>query len=195
MLEQIENLPVTLTNAVKTKVPVIEFFDNSSVICVWNKKRNCYEFAKKWNGVFGKDLFLSFENATPKLTDKFAKNRCSVVYDILQLLAAVPDENISIDSDWEFKVINNEKENDTVMVEYETHSAKKATSTPSHLMNLLLKEHFKVIKEETGGDLTEFGIYISGCCWFTSKARKILEKRFAEICENMKVKCEFIKFC
>uniref|UniRef100_A0AC35G0L0 Uncharacterized protein n=1 Tax=Panagrolaimus sp. PS1159 TaxID=55785 RepID=A0AC35G0L0_9BILA len=80
MLEQIEQLPLNLTKTVTTKIPVTEFFDNSSVICIWSEKKNCFEFSKQWNGVYGKDLFLSFEDAKPELTNKFAKKRSFVVY-------------------------------------------------------------------------------------------------------------------
>uniref|UniRef100_A0AC34FFY6 Uncharacterized protein n=1 Tax=Panagrolaimus sp. ES5 TaxID=591445 RepID=A0AC34FFY6_9BILA len=135
MIEQIENLPSTLGKIVSSKVPVIDFFDNSSVICIWNTKKNCYEFAEKWNGLYGKDLFLSFEDKTPKLTDKFATKRSSVVYDLLEILATPEGKEIKVDPDWEFKIVK--KEDGTVLIEYDTLSGIQTSSTPNYLMTLL----------------------------------------------------------
>ena len=52
LLPEILDFPKTLTTKVATKIPVIGFWDNSSVICVWNETKNCYEFSEKWNGNF-----------------------------------------------------------------------------------------------------------------------------------------------
>ena len=52
LLPEILDFPKTLTSKVATKIPVIGFWDNSSVICVWNEAKNCYEFSEKWNGKF-----------------------------------------------------------------------------------------------------------------------------------------------
>uniref|UniRef100_A0A914PMF9 Uncharacterized protein n=1 Tax=Panagrolaimus davidi TaxID=227884 RepID=A0A914PMF9_9BILA len=192
MLEQIEQLPLTLTKTVKTKVPVIEFFDNSSVICIWSEKKKCFEFSKQWNGVYGKDLFLSFEDATPKFTKKFTKKQSFVVYDILTILATPTDE-IEVDSDWEFKVIKDANKS-SILLEYNTFFGTRSASTPDELMEILLKEHLKVIKDESGLDPTSLGFCISSCYWFSSKEKKILQKKLNEICKNLKVGIEFIKF-
>ena len=49
--QKIEEFPKQLTENFTSKVPVIGFFDKSSVMCLWNDEKNEYEFADKWNGM------------------------------------------------------------------------------------------------------------------------------------------------
>lgn len=48
--QNILNLPQKFDETITTKIPVISFFDNSSVICVYNEKG--YQFLENWNGSF-----------------------------------------------------------------------------------------------------------------------------------------------
>uniref|UniRef100_A0A914QMS1 DUF4279 domain-containing protein n=1 Tax=Panagrolaimus davidi TaxID=227884 RepID=A0A914QMS1_9BILA len=142
--------------------------------------------------VYGRDLFLSFEDETPKLVDKFSTKRSFVVYDILEILAAPEDKDIKIDPDWEFKVF---KDDVTVLLEYDTHSGSRNAASLNHLMSILLNEHLKVIKEEASITLESVGIYITKFSWFTEESEKILKTKFIEIFEEMNVYCEFVEFC
>uniref|UniRef100_A0A914Q089 Uncharacterized protein n=1 Tax=Panagrolaimus davidi TaxID=227884 RepID=A0A914Q089_9BILA len=62
---EIEHLPKILDKKMDSKIPVIGFFDNSSIICFWNEKEKCYKFSEKWNGIYGKDLFMAFDKEKP----------------------------------------------------------------------------------------------------------------------------------
>ena len=50
ILAEIQTLPKSLTKLVPSKIPVICFFDNCSVICTWKEENGRYEFLNSWNG-------------------------------------------------------------------------------------------------------------------------------------------------
>uniref|UniRef100_A0A914QGT9 Uncharacterized protein n=1 Tax=Panagrolaimus davidi TaxID=227884 RepID=A0A914QGT9_9BILA len=60
ILSKVSKMPKTLKIEKTEKLPIIGFFDNASVICLWNESENCYKFMDSWNGKFGKDLFIDF---------------------------------------------------------------------------------------------------------------------------------------
>ena len=57
ILPKIKNLPQTLKNKKIQKIPIVGFFDNSSIICIWNQNKNYYDFSKGWNGKFRYKVF------------------------------------------------------------------------------------------------------------------------------------------
>uniref|UniRef100_A0A914PDB5 Uncharacterized protein n=1 Tax=Panagrolaimus davidi TaxID=227884 RepID=A0A914PDB5_9BILA len=70
ILKGIKNLPQTLNDKMKElDIPVIGFFGNLSVICVRNNDGN-YEFLEEWGGMFGSELYISFDEEK----QKFAQN-------------------------------------------------------------------------------------------------------------------------
>uniref|UniRef100_A0AC35F7W2 Uncharacterized protein n=1 Tax=Panagrolaimus sp. PS1159 TaxID=55785 RepID=A0AC35F7W2_9BILA len=68
LLPKIENLPKIVNEKVKSKIPIIGFCDDFSVVCVY--KNGGYKFADKWNGIFGNLNFINFSSKEPK----FGKN-------------------------------------------------------------------------------------------------------------------------
>uniref|UniRef100_A0AC35GFA7 Uncharacterized protein n=1 Tax=Panagrolaimus sp. PS1159 TaxID=55785 RepID=A0AC35GFA7_9BILA len=71
--QKIKSLPKILTEKMDSKIPVIGFFDNSSIICFWNEKEKCYKFSEKWNGLYGEDLYISFDKEKPKFRNEAYK--------------------------------------------------------------------------------------------------------------------------
>uniref|UniRef100_A0A914Z7Z2 Uncharacterized protein n=1 Tax=Panagrolaimus superbus TaxID=310955 RepID=A0A914Z7Z2_9BILA len=100
---QIQRLPKLLDISNNPKVPVITFFYNISFICVpKNIGSKCYEFLDEWNGIYGKDLYISFDKEKPKFFEDafevYKTNPSFVVYDLLRIISMSPD-NIDPNSD------------------------------------------------------------------------------------------------
>uniref|UniRef100_A0AC34FNY1 Uncharacterized protein n=1 Tax=Panagrolaimus sp. ES5 TaxID=591445 RepID=A0AC34FNY1_9BILA len=51
MLPQIQALPIKLTETVASKIPIIGFCDNFSVICIHKDDENGYKFVDAWNDI------------------------------------------------------------------------------------------------------------------------------------------------
>uniref|UniRef100_A0A914Q971 Uncharacterized protein n=1 Tax=Panagrolaimus davidi TaxID=227884 RepID=A0A914Q971_9BILA len=133
--EHILNLPQKLTQIISEKYPVIIFRDSISLICIFNPQKNQYEFLDTWNDIFGRDLFISFDEKKPKYFEKAAEvfklKPTFVVYDLLRILSIRPNELLANKgaSHWGFTVT-------------------KDINNPILLM--LLKQHIKAITKKTG---------------------------------------------
>uniref|UniRef100_A0AC34FXQ1 Uncharacterized protein n=1 Tax=Panagrolaimus sp. ES5 TaxID=591445 RepID=A0AC34FXQ1_9BILA len=73
IIDAIRDLPTTLKKT-STKNPVIGFFDQCSVICVFKSDSNEYEFLddadNNWNGMYGNELLISFAKEKPVFGEK-----------------------------------------------------------------------------------------------------------------------------
>uniref|UniRef100_A0A914QQ48 Uncharacterized protein n=1 Tax=Panagrolaimus davidi TaxID=227884 RepID=A0A914QQ48_9BILA len=207
ILESIKNLPKTLNEKCKdSRIPVIGFLDNLSVICIWNEKENSYKFLDSWNGLDGKNLFLSFENEKPEIVDRALdiehKKPPHIVYrkisklvllpkyivsDLLKIMS-MPSNNIQTDTEWGFDITKDE--DNPVLLEFDSHDGSKKAASPAFLMAILLKEHKKVIKNEIGKKPKEFGFCIFGD--FNAESQKRVEKELKAACELKKDICHFI---
>uniref|UniRef100_A0A914QAA2 Uncharacterized protein n=1 Tax=Panagrolaimus davidi TaxID=227884 RepID=A0A914QAA2_9BILA len=185
---EIEQLPKILTEKMDSKIPVIGFFDNSSIICFWNEKEKCYNFLEKWNGLYGEDLYISFDKEKPRYRIKAAKalkkNPDYVIYHLLRILSS-PPSNLHINTNWSFK-IKNDLEN-LILIEYKTFDGELQSNTPEFLMALLLKEHIKAIKEEIGEKPAEIGFV------FFDKDNKYLCKDYSLLKMKIKESCDLLK--
>uniref|UniRef100_A0AC34F8X7 Uncharacterized protein n=1 Tax=Panagrolaimus sp. ES5 TaxID=591445 RepID=A0AC34F8X7_9BILA len=188
LLPEIVALPKALDSALETKVPVIAFFDNLSVILVY--KDDEYKFVDHWNGIAGEELYISFVDDIPKYGVEAAKNfqtkPTAVVYDFLKLLSLSPDK-IEADSTWTFKIGKNSK--NPVLVKYVASDGSRKSVTPESLMALYLKEHLKVIKSETGKSPHEIALWFKDD--FDVEGYGLVEERLEEACKLAKVECSF----
>uniref|UniRef100_A0A914PNE2 Uncharacterized protein n=1 Tax=Panagrolaimus davidi TaxID=227884 RepID=A0A914PNE2_9BILA len=50
-IHKVTQLPETLNKKVAKKIPFVGFYDDCSVICVFNEKDNGYKFLDAWNGI------------------------------------------------------------------------------------------------------------------------------------------------
>uniref|UniRef100_A0A914Z652 Uncharacterized protein n=1 Tax=Panagrolaimus superbus TaxID=310955 RepID=A0A914Z652_9BILA len=84
ILPTIESFPRDI--AAIDKIPVIGFFDQTSFLCLWNDENKVYEFCPSWNGLYGNDLFLHFNQEKPSFGQKafelFQAKPDSAVYGI-----------------------------------------------------------------------------------------------------------------
>uniref|UniRef100_A0A914YB66 Uncharacterized protein n=1 Tax=Panagrolaimus superbus TaxID=310955 RepID=A0A914YB66_9BILA len=110
--------------------------------------------------------------------------------DIIKIMS-MPADKIEVDKNWKF-AITKDSEN-PVLLEFDNFCAEKKFATPAFLMALLLKEHFKIIKEKVGEKPNE----IAFCFFdqFNDCERKRVEEGLTESCQLLKpsVKCCFIK--
>uniref|UniRef100_A0AC35GQI2 Uncharacterized protein n=1 Tax=Panagrolaimus sp. PS1159 TaxID=55785 RepID=A0AC35GQI2_9BILA len=184
----VTQLPETLNKKVANKIPIIGFYDDCSVICVFNEKENCYKFLDAWNGKYGKPLVMSFDSAKPLLCSNVYGNkklkRTSFVYDLIKIMS-MSEDNIQVDERWPFIVIKNDK--NSVLIEYENCKGERKTATPTFLMAMLLKEHLNEIKNETGQNYTEFGFY----CFhdFTEDEKMNVAEQLSQSFNLMKLQC------
>uniref|UniRef100_A0A914QN12 Uncharacterized protein n=1 Tax=Panagrolaimus davidi TaxID=227884 RepID=A0A914QN12_9BILA len=155
MIPQIETLPMILDKSMKDRHPVIAFFDNSSVICIFNDKSGKYEFLESWNGVYGKDIFLNLKPEKPVLEYTSPVNNKSVITfkDICSFTESQPIPTLNDG----LKLIKNATTQSTL--EFERSNGTQGFSTPAFLMAFILREHYMAIKRKTGIKHEKLGIH------------------------------------
>uniref|UniRef100_A0A914PIU3 Uncharacterized protein n=1 Tax=Panagrolaimus davidi TaxID=227884 RepID=A0A914PIU3_9BILA len=185
ILSRVKNMPKKLKSDKSEKLPIIGFFDLASVICVWNEKDKCYKFMDSWNGKFGKDLFLDFLLPKPAIvsssTDVVSLN--GAVYDLIKIMSMPPDA-ITINPDWKF-TITEDVEN-PVLLEFDVFEKRRKQASPAFLMAIILKEHLKAIKKETGKRPTKLGFRLLDE-FENPEARKRVENGLKEACKMIKI--------
>uniref|UniRef100_A0AC34F9W2 Uncharacterized protein n=1 Tax=Panagrolaimus sp. ES5 TaxID=591445 RepID=A0AC34F9W2_9BILA len=84
ILEEIQRLPIMLGKK-KVKIPVIAFLNNLSFICFRVADDMDFEFLQSWKGIYGTDLYLSFDQEKPSFGENAVKclqtNPTSVAYE------------------------------------------------------------------------------------------------------------------
>uniref|UniRef100_A0AC34F0K0 Uncharacterized protein n=1 Tax=Panagrolaimus sp. ES5 TaxID=591445 RepID=A0AC34F0K0_9BILA len=186
ILPEIKRMPQNLNQKNTNKIPIIGFFDNLSVICLWNKTKKCYEFSKLWNEMYGKDLFLDFSFQKPKLSSAVLPLQKFLVYDLLKIMSMTKEE-LKITSSlfkWGFEIT--EDDENPVLLKFETFDKIHNAASPAFLMALILKKHKKIIRKETGEKPTKLGL-----CVFEnykdSERKKRVETGLQESCELLKI--------
>uniref|UniRef100_A0AC34F1C2 Uncharacterized protein n=1 Tax=Panagrolaimus sp. ES5 TaxID=591445 RepID=A0AC34F1C2_9BILA len=194
ILESIKNLPQKCNEIFgDSKIAVIGFLDNLSIVCVWDEKIQSYKFLDNWNGLDGKNLFLSFENKRPEIIDwipegdeSATQNPPFIVYNLLQIMS-MPSEDIKADPEWGFTVTNDE--NNPILLEFENHIGEKKFASPAFLMALLLKDHIKAINAEMRKKPAEFAFCIFN--EFDQETKKRVEGHLQAAAELKQIQCQF----
>uniref|UniRef100_A0AC34GR51 Uncharacterized protein n=1 Tax=Panagrolaimus sp. ES5 TaxID=591445 RepID=A0AC34GR51_9BILA len=184
IITDVAAMPHKLNPEITSKIPVIGFFDNSSIICLWNNEENCYQFSESWNGLFGKDLYLDFIEERPKFVDK-AENVNSLVgaaYDVIKIMSLPPD-NIKREHHWGFQIVKDSE--NPVLIEFETHQGYAQAASPAFLMKMMLREHMKAIKADIGEKPPKLGFCLLDD--FDGEAKKRVEVGLEEACKLLKV--------
>uniref|UniRef100_A0A914PRR8 Uncharacterized protein n=1 Tax=Panagrolaimus davidi TaxID=227884 RepID=A0A914PRR8_9BILA len=176
--KKIQNLPKYLNKMVKSKIPVIEFGHYLSVICIYDHIENEYDFSRKWNGIYGEELFISFFNEEYKhghaAADDYLINPTYVVFGLL-IIISMPICNIQTEKFWGFKIIKDLK--NQVLIEFDNFDGKRNTASPAFFLAILLKEHRKTIQLETGKKSDEFGF------WFLNEEKlERIKQGFGDAC-------------
>uniref|UniRef100_A0A914XVL3 Uncharacterized protein n=1 Tax=Panagrolaimus superbus TaxID=310955 RepID=A0A914XVL3_9BILA len=188
ILDSVKNLPKKLSANLKG-IPIIAFYDDSSVICVW--KNGKFQFLDGWNGMYGKQLLIAFDEVKPKFCDEASeahrRKPSFVVSDLIKIMSRSPEEQQI--NNCHFKITKDSK--NPILIEFDNYGGIKKAATPAFLMAMLLKEHFKAIKEETTNlKLTEFGFYFID----ETEDEKIerIKKQIKESCGMLKIGCNFV---
>uniref|UniRef100_A0A914QJ54 Uncharacterized protein n=1 Tax=Panagrolaimus davidi TaxID=227884 RepID=A0A914QJ54_9BILA len=185
ILSRVKNMPKKLKNDKSEKLPIIGFFELASVILLWNDKDKCYKFMDSWNGKFGKDLFLDFLLPKPAIvsssTDVVSLN--GAVYDFIKVMSMPPDA-ITIHPDWKFTIT--EDIDNPVLLEFDVFEKPRKQASPAFLLAIMVKEHLKAIKKETGKRPTKLGFRLLDE-FESPEARKRVEAGLKEACEMIKI--------
>uniref|UniRef100_A0A914PER6 Uncharacterized protein n=1 Tax=Panagrolaimus davidi TaxID=227884 RepID=A0A914PER6_9BILA len=170
IITEVAALPHKLNADLTENIPVIGFFDNSSVICM-----------------YGRDLYIDFTEERPTFVDK-AENVNSLVgavYDLIKILSLPPD-NIKAEHHWGFKIAKDAE--NPVLIEFETYEGYAQAAPPAFLMKMMLREHIKAIKNESNEKPTKLGFYLFD--EFDDDAKKRVENGLEEACKLLNV--EFV---
>uniref|UniRef100_A0AC34FJY5 Uncharacterized protein n=1 Tax=Panagrolaimus sp. ES5 TaxID=591445 RepID=A0AC34FJY5_9BILA len=149
-LPQITGFQKTLKSEETQELPIIGFFDNSSVIYIWDEKNSCYKFLNAWNGKYGKELFLDFlQKDKPVLVSSLTELQSlkGAVYDLINVMSFDP-KNIKDDPKWKFSILKND-ENHPILLEFDDFDNTRKAASPAFLMAFMLKTHIKAITAET----------------------------------------------
>uniref|UniRef100_A0AC34FR55 Uncharacterized protein n=1 Tax=Panagrolaimus sp. ES5 TaxID=591445 RepID=A0AC34FR55_9BILA len=187
----IQNLPKYFNKTVKSKIPVIAFGYNFSVICIYDYNEKEYDFAREWNGMYGKESFISFYEEKQKYgreaAEDFLLNPSYVVFDLLKLIS-MPADNIKIDPFWKFKIIKDSK--NQILIKFDSFDGKGKTASPASLLGMIVKAHRKVIKAETGKKPDELAFWLLNSKNSDKIAR--VKQGFEDACNTVKIKCSFV---
>uniref|UniRef100_A0AC35FKR5 Uncharacterized protein n=1 Tax=Panagrolaimus sp. PS1159 TaxID=55785 RepID=A0AC35FKR5_9BILA len=189
----------------KSKIPFIGCYDNSSVIGIYEGFEKGYKFMDEWNGMFGKDCFISFDRKRPKFgqaaIDSLKTKNTFVVFDLIKIMSMPPDQ-IQMDKTWGFTFTKDDK--NPVLLKFDTFDRTKKTSSPSFLMAMYLRQHLKAIKSKVGEKPKEIALWIFDKD-FNEKERKRIKKGIKESCRLLKIdvyfvdtessKVDFVKHC
>uniref|UniRef100_A0A914P930 Uncharacterized protein n=1 Tax=Panagrolaimus davidi TaxID=227884 RepID=A0A914P930_9BILA len=190
IIPEIKELPKNLNGICDMKFPVIGLFDSSAVICVY--ENGGYKFLDSWNGLYGNELFINFEESKAKYGMESIKadktKMSSVVYDLIKIMS-MPSEKIVVKEDWKFVITKNSE--NPILIEFINHEGRKQAGTPSFLMAMLLKEMIKRIKNEMNEEKPKE----IGLCFFDKMfedEKKRVENGLKEACELLKIHAKFI---
>uniref|UniRef100_A0A914PY01 Uncharacterized protein n=1 Tax=Panagrolaimus davidi TaxID=227884 RepID=A0A914PY01_9BILA len=189
--DRIFELPEYLDKMLQTKVPVIGLYENLSVICV-NGKDGKYKFLDSWNGSFGEELVISFDKKKPQ----FCKNALEslrtkpsyCVYDLMQIMS-LPPETIEKIPRWFFNLVSDSEH--PLLLEYDNFDGSKKRESPEFFFSLLIKEHIKAIKDETGENSKELVFCIPN---YTGEPKELLENGIQKACKLLEVGCSIIQY-
>uniref|UniRef100_A0A914Q8L7 Uncharacterized protein n=1 Tax=Panagrolaimus davidi TaxID=227884 RepID=A0A914Q8L7_9BILA len=172
------------------QIPVIGILDGISVICL--RKNGGYKFLDSWNGLYGKELAISFDETKPKFFEDAFKALLQKpsfgVYDLIKIMSMSPD-NIEIDEKWKFTLTKDS--NNPILLEFDTFEETTKLSPPAFLMAMLIRQHLKAIKTEIGEKPSEIGICIFDN--FNENERIRVENQLKESCEMLKIECKFVR--
>uniref|UniRef100_A0A914YP28 Uncharacterized protein n=1 Tax=Panagrolaimus superbus TaxID=310955 RepID=A0A914YP28_9BILA len=193
LLPHVHILQYKLTTNHKSGIPVITFVENLSFICVKKDGKTDYEYLESWNGKFGMDLYISFDEEKPKYCQdalEVARTKPTFsVFDIFMIMTVAP-ENIEVLKNYQFKIIKNTE--NPVLLEFDNFDGTQKAASPAFLMALLLKQHLKAIKNETGKKPKE--IAFSTFAQLNVDEIKRVKKQLNESCEMLKIACTFLDY-
>uniref|UniRef100_A0AC34FWY6 Uncharacterized protein n=1 Tax=Panagrolaimus sp. ES5 TaxID=591445 RepID=A0AC34FWY6_9BILA len=186
----VKHLTHLLDYKMKEKIPVIGFFDTSSVICVSKENKN-YKFLDEWNGVHGNELFINFDKEKHQFGSNtvtpFHTEMSHVVYDLIKIMS-MSAEKIIADEKWKFIFTKNAE--NPVLIEFDNFDGTKKAASPAFLMAMLLKEHLKVIKTAIGKKPKKVAFCL--IYDFTKDERKRVEEQLQESCKFIQIDCSFV---
>ena len=204
-----------------SKVPVIDLFDHSSVVAIWDEKTGGHQFLKTWNGktflhylymlvilgLQGKDLYFYFGEEKPQFIDSASNaqsyNQKSVVYGnyshLSNLIEDISDLFNIISRKNEDIYLNNKldrygfettfDEEKGLILHFAGPQNKRLCATLACLSGMVIKEHWKSIKHETGIKHEKLVF-----CYF-DEFNKIqvygIEKTLKKACQLMNIECLF----
>uniref|UniRef100_A0AC34G154 Uncharacterized protein n=1 Tax=Panagrolaimus sp. ES5 TaxID=591445 RepID=A0AC34G154_9BILA len=191
MAKEIALLPLFLDMFCPSKIPVIGFCSNFSIICIHDDEVG-YKFLEGWNGMIGKELFISFADKKPRYCEKaledFSKKPSSVISHLVNIMA-MPEDDVKTSLLWKFSIVKNSR--NEILVEFDNFDGSRKAASPAFLLAMLIKEHQKVIKNETGEKPMKFGF------WFLNTDSDAVNERikagFVEACKLLKIEHVFIE--
>uniref|UniRef100_A0AC34FH02 Uncharacterized protein n=1 Tax=Panagrolaimus sp. ES5 TaxID=591445 RepID=A0AC34FH02_9BILA len=204
-LKNFEKLPRKLNFMLESKkIPFIGFFDNSSVIGIYNEPQG-YEFLKEWNGMYGTDCFISFDQKKIKYGQEAMKMMLTkntfVVFDILKIMS-MPPNDIKTNPSWGFKFTKDC--NNPVLLQFDNFDGTIKEASPAFLMALFLRQHLKTIQEKIGEKPNEIALWVLKQR-FSEAENKRIKEGLEAACKLLKTDCcyvdtdgfdsDFIKSC
>uniref|UniRef100_A0AC34FEA0 Uncharacterized protein n=1 Tax=Panagrolaimus sp. ES5 TaxID=591445 RepID=A0AC34FEA0_9BILA len=182
-----------LTKKLKSGIPVIALIENLSFICVRKDGISDYEYLESWNGKFGMDLHISFNEEKPKYCQnavEAARTKPTfAVFDIFPTMTVAP-ENIDTIKNYQFKITKDDE--NPVLLEFDSFDGTRKAASPAFLFAMLLKQHLKAIKNETGKKVKE--IALSTFAELDDEELKRVQTQLMEACEMLKISGTFLDF-
>uniref|UniRef100_A0AC34FAI3 Uncharacterized protein n=1 Tax=Panagrolaimus sp. ES5 TaxID=591445 RepID=A0AC34FAI3_9BILA len=194
-IENFDTLPSKLNELLPSKIPFIAFFDNSSVIAIYDEATEGYDFLKEWNGMYGINCFISFDQKKPKFgndaMEVILTKNTFVVFDLLKIMS-MPSDDIRIDKTWGFKFTKDC--NNPVLLQFDNFDGTIKEASPEFLMALFLRQHLKAIQESNNDDREkpkEIAFWIQKQK-FNDEEYTRIQEGIAKACQLLKIDCCFV---
>uniref|UniRef100_A0AC35GF72 Uncharacterized protein n=1 Tax=Panagrolaimus sp. PS1159 TaxID=55785 RepID=A0AC35GF72_9BILA len=185
------NYAVKFDCTLPSKIPVIAFYGDLSFIYISDGIFG-YNILDSWNGKYGKELYISFNERQPKFFDQASKilsSTCSyVVHDIIKVLSYSP-EDIPLSNPTFGYNITKDSENQILFTVNTFNGIKK--KSPTALMALFLKKHIKEIQQKLKKRPTEIALYLFE--EFDKAAENRIRNGLKESCKMAKIDCSFVE--
>uniref|UniRef100_A0A914Q3G0 AAA-ATPase-like domain-containing protein n=1 Tax=Panagrolaimus davidi TaxID=227884 RepID=A0A914Q3G0_9BILA len=181
----------TLDKIVPSKIPVIAFYGDLSFIYIFDQVFG-YKLLDNWNGEYGRENYISFDEERPKFFEKAAKifrSTCSsVVHDMIKVLSYSPNEIPLLNLTLGYNITKNRK--NQIVFRINTFNGIKRAS-PTLLMSWLLKRHIKAIEQKLGEKPDEIAFYIFD--EFDTPAKFRIQNGLKESCDLAEIECSFVE--
>uniref|UniRef100_A0AC34GTC2 Uncharacterized protein n=1 Tax=Panagrolaimus sp. ES5 TaxID=591445 RepID=A0AC34GTC2_9BILA len=199
MLPMVQQLPQKLDKIVRKKIPVVGFFDQTSVICIAENNKSNYNFLEAWNGSnlvkilgeFGNEVVISFDKDEPTYCkdamEAFSTKPTFCVHDLISIISMPPEaDKIQSSVLWNFKIVKDEE--NPVLLKFRTlhEDGQNRAASPAFLLALILKQHVKAIRVETGvkPEALGFCLFLSQC---DNVQKTRVQEQLEEVCRLLKI--------
>ena len=102
-----------------------------------------------------------------------------------------PQNEIKVQRLWHFEITKNDE--NPLLIEFDAYENVRKVATPAFLMAMILKQHKKAIRIETGIKPIKLGFFILES-FFDKQQKNRIKTELEESCKLLNIECRFVLF-